>query len=49
LHQQIARVLEDRFPETKETQPELLAHHYAEAGLAEHAIPYWQQAGQRAT
>ena len=36
-------------PETKETQPELLAHHYTEAGLMEQAIPYWQQAGQRAS
>jgi predicted ATPase/class 3 adenylate cyclase len=47
-HRQIAQVLEERFPETKETQPELLAHHYTEAGLAEQAVPYWQQAGQRA-
>jgi predicted ATPase len=47
-HQQIAQVLEERFPETKETQPELLAHHYTEAGLITQAIPYWQQAGQRA-
>ena len=49
LHQQIAQVLEERFTEIKETQPELLAHHYTEAGLIEQAIPYWQQAGQRAT
>ena len=42
-------MLEERFPDTKETQPELLAHHYTEAGLIEQAIPYWQQAGQRAT
>ncbi len=48
LHQQIAQVLEEQFSNTKETQPELLAHHYTEAGLSEHAIPYWQQAGQRA-
>ena len=48
LHQQIAQVLEEQFPETVETQPELLAHHYTEAGLIEQAIPYWQQAGQRA-
>src|SRR5262249_58660817 len=47
-HQHIAQVLERRFPDLCETQPELLAHHYTEAGLAEHAIPYWQQAGQRA-
>jgi class 3 adenylate cyclase/tetratricopeptide (TPR) repeat protein len=47
-HRQIARVLEGRFPETKETQPELLARHYTEAGLIAQAIPYWQKAGQRA-
>ena len=47
-HQRIAQVLEAHFPETAETQPELLAHHYTEAGLAEHAIPYWQQAGEHA-
>jgi predicted ATPase/class 3 adenylate cyclase len=47
-HPQIARALEQRFPETVETQPELLAHHYTEAGLKEQAIPYWQRAGQRA-
>jgi TOMM system kinase/cyclase fusion protein len=46
-HQQIAQVLQERFPETTETQPELLAHHYTEAGLIAQAIPYWQQAGRR--
>jgi class 3 adenylate cyclase/predicted ATPase len=47
-HQRIARVLEARFPELCETQPELLAHHYTEAGFMAQAIPYWQRAGQRA-
>ena len=47
-HQQIAQVLAEQFPETTETQPELLAHHYTEAGLIAQAIPYWQRAGQRA-
>jgi predicted ATPase len=47
-HQRIAQVLESRFPETVETQPELLAHHYTEAGLSARAIPYWQTAGERA-
>jgi predicted ATPase len=47
-HQRIAQVLEARFPETTETQPELLAHHHTEAGLSEQAIGYWQWAGQRA-
>ena len=47
-HQQIAHVLEEQFVEIIETQPELVAHHYTEAGLIEQAIPYWQRAGQRA-
>ncbi len=47
-HQKIAQVLEERFPENAEIQPELLAHHCTEAGLKEQAIIYWQKAGQRA-
>jgi predicted ATPase len=47
-HQRIAQVLEERFPETAETQPELLAHHYTEAGCTEQALAYWQRAGQQA-
>jgi predicted ATPase/class 3 adenylate cyclase len=47
-HQHIAQVLEARFPELCETQPELLAHHYTEAGVMAQAIPYWQRAGQQA-
>jgi predicted ATPase len=47
-HQRIAQVLEARFAETAEIQPELLAHHYTEAGLVAQAIPYWQRAGQHA-
>jgi TOMM system kinase/cyclase fusion protein len=47
-HQRIARVLEARFQETVEIPPELVAHHYTEAGLSAQAIPYWQRAGQRA-
>ena len=47
-HQHIAEVVEAQFPEVCETQPELLAHHYTEAGLHAPAIGYWQKAGQRA-
>src|SRR5262245_30374913 len=47
-HQRIAQVLETRFAQTAETQPELVAYHYTEAGLTAHAIPYWQRAGRRA-
>lgn len=45
-HQLVAQVYEESFPETVESQPELLAHHYTEAGLNQQAVPYWQQAGQ---
>jgi len=48
-HSQIAQVLEEWFTGIKETEPELLAHHYTEAGFIAQAIPYWQQAGQKAS
>jgi tetratricopeptide (TPR) repeat protein len=47
-HQRSAQVLAAQFPEIVETQPELVAQHYTEAGLIERAIPYWQRAGQQA-
>ena len=47
-HQKVAQVLEARFADTVEAQPELLAHHYEHAGLGAHAIPYWQRAGSGA-
>ena len=48
LHARIAAAIEQHLPETAQAQPELLAHHYMEAGLAEPAIEYWLKAGQRA-
>jgi TOMM system kinase/cyclase fusion protein len=47
-HQRIAQVLAAQFPETVETQPELLAQHYTEGGLSASAVAYWQRAGHRA-
>jgi serine/threonine protein kinase/predicted ATPase len=47
FHRRIAAALEERFPQTTETQPELLAHHWTEAGLTELAIDYWLKAGLR--
>jgi class 3 adenylate cyclase/predicted ATPase len=47
FHQRIATVLEEMFPTTRDTQPELLAHHFTEAGAAEKAIRYWLKSGQR--
>ncbi len=48
LHAQIAASIEARFPRLGEAQPELVARHFSEAGLAEQAGPYWLQAGRHA-
>lgn len=48
-HGQIARVIVEQFPDMAETQPEIVAHHFTEAGISEKAIGYWFKAGQRAT
>ena len=48
LHARIAEALEGQFPDTAETQPELLAQHFTDAGLAARAIPYWRRAGELA-
>jgi len=48
LHGKIARVIEERLPAIKDTEPEVLAHHLTAAGLAEAAIPLWQSAGELA-
>jgi class 3 adenylate cyclase/DNA-binding response OmpR family regulator/predicted ATPase len=48
LHSRIAHALTESFPETVETQPELMAHHLAQAGLTERAIEYLRKAGRRA-
>src|SRR5262249_10141572 len=47
LHCQIARTME-RFPDIVASQPEIVAHHFTEAGLSEPAINYWLKAGHLA-
>ena len=47
LHARIAQALEERWSDVVETQPELLAHHFTQAGLTERAAEYWQRAGER--
>jgi class 3 adenylate cyclase/predicted ATPase len=47
FHRRIAEVLEARFSQTVGTRPELLAHHFTEAGLPDKAIGYWLKAGLR--
>ena len=48
LHNRIADALRTEFRDTVEAQPELMAYHLAQAGLAEKAIEYLQKAGHRA-
>jgi predicted ATPase/class 3 adenylate cyclase len=48
LHGQIARTLKERFADIVVRQPEIVAHHFTEAGLVEPAIDYWLKAGQHA-
>jgi class 3 adenylate cyclase/predicted ATPase len=47
LHARIVEVLETQFPEIAESQLELVARHYTEAGLIEKAAALWDKAGQR--
>ncbi len=47
LHAQIAEALETHSPELMDTQPQLFAQHYAEAGLVEKSVNYWGKAGRR--
>ena len=47
LHAQIAEALAAYSPELMDSQPELFAQHYAEAGLVEKSVVYWGKAGRR--
>jgi len=47
LHACISKVLEGEFLDTVDTQPEILAHHFTQAGLVESAIEFWHRAGVR--
>jgi class 3 adenylate cyclase/predicted ATPase len=48
LHLRIAETLRDRFQTTAEAQPEVVAHHFTQAGLSEVAVEWWVKAGDRA-
>ncbi len=38
----------DKFPDVAESQPEILAYHYAEAGMTAEALDFWLKAGKNA-
>jgi predicted ATPase/class 3 adenylate cyclase len=46
LHRRVAEALRDDLAAAG-TQPELLAHHFTQAGMTEAAIEWWGKAGQR--
>ncbi len=46
-HKRVADALIEHFAEQVSTEPELVAHHYSEAGIADRASQYWLQAGRR--
>jgi predicted ATPase len=48
LHRRVAEILRDRFPDTAAAEPEVLAHHFTQAGLTEAAIEWWGNAGDQA-
>ena len=48
LHARIAKTLNENFLVIRDSQPEILAHHYYEAGIMEAAIECWTKAGDRA-
>jgi tetratricopeptide (TPR) repeat protein len=47
LHRRVGAVLRDQFTGSAAAEPELLAHHFTQAGLIEAAIEWWGKAGQR--
>ena len=47
LHRRVAETLRDNFTDSAAAEPELLAHHFTQAGLTEAAIEWWGKAGQR--
>ena len=48
LHRRIAAVLATDLPDTVAQHPELLAHHYTQAGLLAEAVAAWLRAGEHA-
>jgi predicted ATPase len=48
LHQRIAAAVRDKFPAMAQAQPEIVAHHFTQAGLKEAASDWWGKAGELA-
>ena len=48
LHRRIAETLRDRFADRAAAEPEVLAHHFTQAGMTDAAIEWWGKAGDQA-
>jgi class 3 adenylate cyclase/tetratricopeptide (TPR) repeat protein len=48
LHRRVAETLRDQFADMAAAQPEVLAHHFTQAGLTDAAIEWWGKAGDQA-
>jgi predicted ATPase len=48
LHGLVAHTIVEKFPSLKDTQPEILAHHWTEASEIEKAATEWHRAGRAA-
>jgi class 3 adenylate cyclase/predicted ATPase len=49
LHRLVGQTLESRCPDLARNEPEVLAHHYTEAGLVDRALDFWRRAAERAS
>jgi class 3 adenylate cyclase/tetratricopeptide (TPR) repeat protein len=48
LHRRVAEILRDQFGAIAAAEPEVLAHHFTQAGLTDAAIEWWGKAGDQA-
>jgi class 3 adenylate cyclase/predicted ATPase len=48
IHRRIAEAVRDQLPEQASAEPEIVAHHFTQAGLPELAVEWWSKAGDLA-
>ena len=48
IHRQIAETVRDQLPEQADAEPEIVAHHFTQAGLPALAVKWWGKAGELA-
>jgi predicted ATPase len=48
IHRRIAEAISETFPIVAAVEPEFLAHHFTQAGIAETAIEWWNKAAEQA-